>query len=62
MRYLAEFAEVDFCASVYGTDEEDGQRGMTGLHLAAIHDSAEIARLLIEKKCPVDAQNRRVCA
>ena len=58
MKYFAGIPEVDFCVSVHGTDEEDG---MTGLHLAAIHNSAEIAHLLIDNKCPVDVQNRRVC-
>ena len=30
------------------------QDGKTALHLAAIHDSDEIARLLLEKDFPID--------
>ena len=64
MRYLAKIAEVNF--SVYcvdqhsGTNEEDRQGGMTGLHLAAIHDSPEIASLLIEKGCPINSLDKEV--
>ena len=64
MRCLVEVAGVDFsacCADSEGTDEEDEERGMTGLHLAAIHDSPEIANLLIKKECPVDTQDEKVC-
>lgn len=67
MRCLVEVAGVDFsacCADSGGTDEEDEEdeeRGMTGLHLAAIHDSPEIANLLIKKECPVDTQDEKVC-
>ena len=64
MRYLAKIAEVNF--SVYcairdsGIDEEGRQGGMTGLHLAAIHDSPEIASLLIEKGCPINSLDKEV--
>lgn len=61
---MEEVAEVDFsacCADSGGTEEEDEERGMTGLHLAAIHDSPEIANLLIIKGCPVDTQDEKVC-
>ena len=66
MKYLGteEVAGVDFsacCADSEGADEEDGQKRMTGLHLAAIHDSPEIANLLIMKGCPVDTQDEKVC-
>ena len=66
VRYLGteEVAGVDFsacCADSEGADEEDGQKRMTGLHLAAIHDSPEIANLLIMKRCPVDTQDEMVC-
>ena len=66
MKYLGteEVAGVDFsacCADSEGADEEDGQKRMTGLHLAAIHDSPDIARLLIMKGCPVDTQDEKVC-
>ena len=32
----------------------------TGLHMAAIHDSPEIAEELIAKGCPLEAQDYRV--
>ena len=35
-------------------------RNKTGLHLAAIHDSPEIAQELIAKGCPLDTQDCRV--
>jgi len=64
VRYLAEIAEVNFsvcCADQHsGTDEEGRQGGMTGLHLAAIHDSPEIASLLIEKGCPINSLDKEV--
>ena len=65
MQYLdTEVAGVDFsacCADSEGADEEDGQKRMTGLHLAAIHDSPDIADLLIKNGCPVDTQDEKVC-
>ena len=60
---MEEVAGVDFsaCCADSGGTEEDEERGMTGLHLAAIHDSPEIANLLIKKGCPVDTQDEKVC-
>jgi len=64
VRHLAKIAEVNFAACCAGqdsdTDEEGRQGGMMGLHLAAIHDSPEIASLLIEKGCPIDALDEKV--
>jgi len=64
VRYLAKIVEVNFsvcCADQHpGTNEEDQQGGMTGLHLAAIHDSPEIASLLIEKGCPINGLDKEV--
>ena len=62
VKYFAGIDGVDFSACCESSrNNEDGQKGITGLHLAAIHDSPEIARLLIEKKCPVLTQNEKVC-
>ena len=64
VRHLAKIAEVNFSACCADqdsdTDEEGRQWGMMGLHLAAIHDSPEIASLLIEKGCPIDALDEEV--
>ena len=38
------------------------QEGLTGLHLAAMHDDVDIAQELIEKGCPVDSQDEKVCS
>ena len=60
-------AEVDFSVCCddqdSGIEEEFEYRlgGMTtGLHLAAIHDSPEIASLLIENGCPINALDEEV--
>ena len=37
------------------------KQSMTGLHYAAIHDSAEMAQLLIGKNCPLHIQDEEVC-
>ena len=64
MRCLAEITEVNISVCCddqdSGSDWEDRQGGMTGLHLAAIHDSPEIASLLIEKGCPINALDKKV--
>jgi len=64
VKYLAEVDEVNFsvCCAIRdsGIDEEGRQGGMTGLHLAAIHDSPEIASLLIEKGCPINGLDKEV--
>ena len=52
VQYLAEIAEVNISVCCEG--------GMTGLHLAAIHDSLEIARFLMKKGCPIDALDEAV--
>ena len=38
------------------------QEGLTGLHLAAMHDDVDIAQELIEKGCPIDSQDEKVCS
>ena len=49
---------VDASASAEEIDAETGNVGRkTGLHLAAIHDSLDIAYELITKGCPLDIQD-----
>ena len=38
------------------------QEGLTGLHLAAMHDDIDIAQELIGKGCPIDSQDEKVCS
>ena len=38
------------------------QEGLTGLHLAAMHDDVDIAQELIGKGCPIDSQDEKVCS
>ena len=39
---------------------DDSSGGMTGLHISAVHDTPDIAELLIKHKCPTRAQDREV--
>ena len=41
-----------------GMDDSGG--GMTGLHISAVHDTPDIAELLIKHNCPTIAQDREV--
>lgn len=38
------------------------QEGLTGLHLAAMHNDVDIAQELIGKGCPIDSQDEKVCS
>ena len=49
---------VDVTASTTSTDENGNK---TGLHLVAAYDMSEMARLLIEGGCPIDAKDAMVC-
>ena len=40
----------------------DPQEGLTGLHLAAMHDDVDIAQELIHEGCPIDSQDEKVCS
>lgn len=61
-------ADVSACAeSVAAADDGDppdgsdeGASGKSALHIAAIHDSAKIAELLIEGGCPLCVQDLEV--
>ena len=52
VKYLTQvLTGVDVGACCHSDD--DG-RGVSGLHLAAIHNSAEVAGLLMDANCPLD--------
>ena len=59
VRYLLqEIPGIDASAYAEEKDPKTGNVGSkTGLHLAAIHDSPEIAQELIAKQCPLDVQD-----
>lgn len=64
VKYLKELVDldadlVDFTAHCHSSKTEDGH-GFTGLHLAAVHNSEDIARLLIEAGCPLDVVDEKV--
>ena len=48
--------EVDACTEV----NDEGTGINTGLHLAAIHDTDAVAKVLIKKGCPIDAKDAKV--
>ena len=48
--------EVDACTEV----NDEGTGVNTGLHLAAIHDTDAVAKILIKKGCPIDAKDAKV--
>lgn len=39
---------------------EEGERGISGLHLAADTDAVEVAKLLIKAGCPLEQKDRDV--
>ena len=52
IKYLTqELTGVDVGACCHS---DDAGRGTSGLHLAAIHNSAEMAELLMDANCPLD--------
>lgn len=57
VQYLLEDQELKPLVDVYACTT----RMNTGLHLAAIHDTDAVARLLIKGGCPMDAQDANVC-
>ena len=70
MEYLLSLPDVDVsaCAEcVAAVDNGDapdrsdeGANGKSGLHIAAIHDSAKIAEMLIKGGCPLCVQDLEV--
>ena len=57
VEYLLSLPKVDPSAS---TSMDGSEEGNTGLHIAAIHDSPDIADLLIRRGCPTKAINGEV--
>ena len=57
VEYLLSLPKVDPSAS---TSMDGSEEGNTGLHIAAIHDSPDIADLLIHRGCPIRATNKTV--
>ena len=57
---------VEFLLQVEGVDckacavKSDREGGKTGLHIAAIHDSVKLARILIREGCPPAALDEQV--
>ncbi len=43
---------------MYINDGSNGKK--TGLHIAAFHDSAEVAQLLVDHSCPLEIQDADV--
>ena len=70
MEYLLTLPDVDVAACaecVAAVDDgdlpdhsDDGANGKSALHIAAIHDSAKIAELLIKGGCPLCVQDLEV--
>ena len=48
-------------ASLCAKDGDDQEGKKSGLHVAAIHDSKDIAKLLLDKECPIDTKDSEVC-
>ena len=61
VKYLLEMgSDPCACASKYEKHESGEGTGITGLHLAAISNSSEIAEELINSKCPLHIQDTEV--
>ena len=60
MNYLIGRSDVDVSDFV---KEDDGERTgeKSALHIAAIHDSAEIAKALLDRGCKADQKDKMVC-
>lgn len=63
---LLEYPNIDVTACAErvpvseGDDVDVDAEGKSALHIAAIHDSVEIAKMLIEKGCPLLIQDLEV--
>ena len=62
VRYLLELPDVDVsaCAEHVPDISAEVVKGKSALHIAAIHDNAEIAEVLIKKGCPLLVQDLEV--
>ena len=62
VEYLLSLDQVDPKACTGISADGTTPEGNTGLHFAALHDTPDIARLLIKYQCPLDIQDSEVCA
>ena len=66
VQYLLTLPEINVavCAERVPVGDDDSSdveaRGKSALHIASIHDSAEIAEMLIDKGCPLLVQDLEV--
>ena len=70
VQYLLKFPGVDVSVIAHTandqvdaeetTDLDGQQRGKTALHIAAVHNSAELANVLIDNECPLSTKDKEV--
>ena len=69
VQYLLKLPGVDVSVIAHTANDQvdaettnfDGQqRGKTALHIAAVHNSAELAQLLIDNGCPLSIKDKEV--
>ena len=63
VKYLAGRSDVDFsdfAEEILGEGDEERRGQRSGLHISAIHDSHEIAAILVEKGCKIDLKDLMV--
>ena len=61
VKYLTQDPSVKHLVDVTACcHSDDGGKKNNGLHIAAIHNSVELAELLIEADCPLDAVDKDV--
>lgn len=62
VKFLLELPNINVsvCAEHVSDGDDEEVKGKSALHIAAIHDSAEIAEMLIEKGCPLLVQDLEV--
>ena len=63
VKYLAGRSDVDFsdfAEEILGEGDTERRGQRSGLHISAIHDSHEIAAILVEKGCKIDLKDLKV--
>ena len=61
MEYLFSLPDFDVTTTTNSQlDTELTERGRTALHIAAAHNSLNIVKLLIQKRCPLTKQDEKV--
>ncbi len=62
VHYLVGRSDVDVSDFVVESSDEGGRTGeKSALHIAAIHDSEEIAKALLDKGCKANRKDKMVC-